>query len=89
VKNRYANGAHFTKKKFRLLIKYFCKEFTALQIADLLHINRNTVNLWINRIRDRIFLLVEQEKMYNAQCVQMDEIYFTKSLEYSPKYLFP
>ena len=89
MKNRYQNVSKLSDAKFRLLIKYFCKEFTALQIADLLHINRNTANLWINRIRDRIFLLVEQEKMHNAKYVQMDETYFTKSLEYSPKYLFP
>ena len=89
MKNMYANGSHFTKKKFRLLIKYFCMEMTATQISELLNVNRKTVNLWIGKIRQRIFLLVEQERMRNAQCVQMDETYFTKSIEYSPKYLFP
>ena len=64
-------------------------EMTATQISELLNVNRKTVNLWIGKIRQRIFLLVEQERMRNAQCVQMDETYFTKSIEYSPKYLFP
>ena len=89
MKNRYANGAHFTKEKFRLLIKYFCMEMTALQIAELLHINRNTANLWINKIRQRIYELVEKEKLKNAKYVQMDETFFTKSTEFFPKVLFP
>ena len=89
MKNRYANGAHFTKEKFRLLVKYFCKDFTVLQIADLLHINRNTASLWVNKIRQRIYELVEEERISNAKCVQMDETYFTKTMEYYPKYKFP
>lgn len=89
MKNKYTGVTKISEAKFRLLIKYFCKEFTASQIAELLHINRNTANLWINRIRDRIFLLVEQEKMHNAHCVQIDETYFTKSIEFFPKYHFP
>jgi transposase-like protein len=89
MKNRYANETHFTKQKFRKLIKYFCMEFTASQTAELLHTSRNTVNLWFNRIRQRIMLLVEKEKLRNATCVQMDETYFTKTKEYFPKYKLP
>jgi len=89
MRNRYQNVSKLSDAKFRLLIKYFCKDFTVLQIAELLHINRNTANLWIQRIRERIFLLVEKEQIKNARCVQMDETYFTKSLEYCPKYRFP
>ena len=48
MKNKYANGTHFSKCKFRQLLKMFCNDFTALQIASLTHLNRNTVNMWIN-----------------------------------------
>lgn len=34
-------------------------------------------------------MLVEQEKIHNAHCVQIDETYFTKSIEFFPKYHFP
>jgi uncharacterized hydantoinase/oxoprolinase family protein len=89
MKNTYANGTQFSKVKFRLLIRYFCKDFTALQIADLMHINRNTANLWINKIRQRIAVLVDKEKLHNAACVQMDETFFTKTKEYFQKYKLP
>ena len=67
----------------------FCGDFTALQIASLTHLNRNTVNMWINRIRARILLMVEQEKMTNATNVQLDETYFTRTKEYFPKWRWP
>lgn len=89
MKNRHQNVSKISDEKFRLLIKYFCKDFTVLQIADLLHINRNTASLWVNRIRQRIYELVEEERMSNSKSVQMDETYFTKAMEYYPKYKFP
>lgn len=54
MKSRYQNVSKLSDAKFRLLIKYFCMDFTILQIADLLHINRNTAGLWINRIRQSL-----------------------------------
>ncbi|MBQ8676878.1 MAG: transposase [Alphaproteobacteria bacterium] len=89
MKNRYASGSHFSKKKFRLLVKYFCMELTATQISELLKVNRKTANLWLGKIRQRIYELVEEERMSNAKCVQMDKTYFTKAMEYYPKYKFP
>ena len=49
-----------------------------------MHWNRNTANLWINLVRERILTLVEQEKMTNATNVQLDETYFTRTKEYFP-----
>jgi transposase-like protein len=86
MKNRYADETHFSKHKFRKFLQLFCRDFTATQIAELLQVNRKTANLWINRIRARILLIVEQEKLRNATCVQMDETYFTKTKEYFPKW---
>ena len=48
-------------------------DLTALQIAELTELNRNTVNSLINKIRARILLIVEQEKLMNANYVQMDD----------------
>ena len=89
MKNTYIKKTRISTRKFRLLIKYFCMELTALQIAELLQINRNTANLWINKIRERISLIVEKEKLTNADCVQMDETFFTRTKEYFPKWKLP
>ncbi|MCL2338744.1 MAG: IS1595 family transposase [Proteobacteria bacterium] len=89
MKNPYAKETHFSKRKFRKFLQLFCKDFTATQIADFMNVNRKTANLWINKIRMRILLIVEQEKLCNAVCVQMDETYFTKTKEYFPKYKLP
>jgi transposase-like protein len=89
MKNTYANETHFTKPKFRKFIQLFCKDFNATQIADLMRINRNTANLWITRIRARILVISEREKLCDAICVQMDETYFTKTKEYFPKWKLP
>jgi transposase-like protein len=89
MKNPYAKETHFSKRKFRQFLKLFCRDFTALQIADLMHINRNTVNLWINRIRCRIQILVEIEASCKADNVQMDETYFTNGSKLYPKLQLP
>jgi transposase-like protein len=89
MKNRYANETHFTKCKFRQFLQLFCKDLTALQIASLTHLNRNTVNLWINRIRARILFIAEQEKLCNADNVQADETFFTNGGKFYPKWKLP
>ena len=89
MKNTYSKRTRISTRQFRKFLQLFCKDFTTLQIADLLHVNRNTVNLWINKLRQRISEIIEKEKLRNATCVQMDETYFTKTKEYFPKYKLP
>lgn len=89
MENPYAKETHFSKRKFRVFLKLFCQDFTALQMASLTHVNRNTANLWINRIRERIEKLSEKEKLQNALCVQVDEIFFNDTKIMFPKYFFP
>jgi|GEM_PF-2483350 len=89
MKNTYSKRSRISTRQFRKFLQLFAKDFTTLQIADLLHLNRNTVTLWINKIRMRILLITEQEKLRDATCVQMDETYFTKTKEYFPKFKLP
>ena len=89
MKNPYVKRSRISTRQFRKFLALFCKDFNASQIADLMNWNRNTANLWINHIRQRISRLAEQEKMRNAARVQMDEKYFTKTKEYFPKYKLP
>jgi len=50
VKNRYIKRSKILKAKFRLLIKYFVHDLDAKTIASLTHLNRNTVNRYIDLI---------------------------------------
>jgi len=89
MKNHYAKRTRISTRQFRKFLRLFCKDFNASQIADLMNWNRKTVNLWITKIRMRILLIAEREKLRDATCVQMDETYFTKTKEYFPKYKLP
>lgn len=44
VKNKYANRTKISEVKFRQLIKLFCLDLDANQIAALSGLNRNTIN---------------------------------------------
>ena len=61
IKNRYIKRAKITEAKFRLLIRYFIHDLDAKTIASLTHLNRNTVNRYLNLIRKRIAEFCEQQ----------------------------
>jgi len=88
-KNKYLSVSRISERKFRQLVRCFCEDINATQISHLLGINRNTVNLWINRIRKRIYEQVEKEKLQNASCVQMDETFFCRPSKFYKKYKIP
>jgi len=71
------------------LIKLFALDSDATKIARIVGISRNAAERWINRFRVRIQELSERERLHDATWVQMDETYFTKSLEYFPKHALP
>lgn len=59
-KNRYVRRAKISEYKFRKLVKYFAEDLSATQISILTQINRNTVNRYLNEIRERIVEFCEQ-----------------------------
>ena len=85
-KNKYLSVSKLSESKFRQIIRYYSEDFTSLQIAKLTHVNRNTVNLWINRIREKIYEQVEIEKLKNSISVQMDETFFCRPSKLYKKY---
>ena len=89
MENPYAKETHFSKRKFRVFLKLFCQDFTGLQMASLVHVNRNTANLWMGRFRQRIYDLSEQEKLKNATSVQIDETFFNDTKIMFPKFKWP
>ena len=55
MKNRYIYRAKISEIKFRQLVKLFCLDLTASQIAEITGFNRNTINRYMTEIRHRIF----------------------------------
>ena len=74
-KNKYVNRSRISEAKFRLLIKYFVFDLDANRIAILTNLNRNTVNRYLQLIRQRIAELCERPAWVNGE-VEVDESYF-------------
>jgi transposase len=56
MKNRYLKGAHISERKVRELLKLFCDDLTATQIANITGISRITINAYLKMIRSHISL---------------------------------
>lgn len=54
MNNKYVNRAKISEAKFRELIRFFSLDLTAIQIAELTGLNRNTVNRYLTEIRRKI-----------------------------------
>ena len=61
MKNKYVRRSKISEAKFRNIIKYFALELDARKIAALTGLNRNTVNRYLTRVRDRIVALCEDQ----------------------------
>jgi len=75
VNNKYVYRSRISEAKFRQLLKLFCLDLTATQIAELTHLSRNSVNKYLKAIRQRIAQLCEAESPFSGQ-VEVDESYF-------------
>jgi transposase len=60
MKNRYLKGAHISERKVRELLKLFCDDLTATQIANITGISRITINAYLKMIRSHISLHCEE-----------------------------
>jgi len=75
TKNKYANRSRISEAKFRQLVKLFSLDLEADQIAELTHLNRNTVNRYLGAIRERITAWCEVQSPFQGE-VEVDESYF-------------
>ena len=75
LKNRYARSSQLSEAKFRELVKLFSADLTAVQIAQLSGINRNTVNRYLRLIRERIVAYNEAQRPFFG-VVEVDESLF-------------
>ena len=75
LKNKYVLRSKISEAKFRQLVRLFCVDLTATQIAQVAGLNRNTVNRLLQGIRERIALACEAESPVSGE-VEVDESYF-------------
>lgn len=54
MNNKYVNRSKISEAKFREIVRLFSMDLTAIQIAELTGLNRNTVNRYLKAIRERI-----------------------------------
>ncbi len=75
VKNRYKKHAKISEAKFTKILKLFCVDLTAVQIAEIIGLNRNTVNKYLKLIRQQIAAICESESPFSGE-VEVDESFF-------------
>jgi len=75
MRNKYLNHSHISEKKFREVLRYFAKDFTADQTADLTNISRVTINRLYAEFRIRISELLGVNNKLGGE-VEVDESYF-------------
>jgi len=73
--NKYSNRSKISEAKFRHLVRLFCLDLNAKQISELTHLNRNTVNRYLNEFRIRIAQICERQSPFMGE-VEIDESYF-------------
>ena len=75
MKNRYAKRSKISAAKFRQLIRYFIVDLDASQIAQLIGLNRNSVNRYLRAIRERIAEFCESQSPFSGE-IEVDESFF-------------
>ena len=75
IKNKYIIRSKISEAKFRQLLRLFCVDLNATQIAQVTDLNRNTVNRLLQGIRERIAFACEVESPVSGE-VEVDESYF-------------
>jgi len=75
MRNKYVKRSKISEKKFREIVRLFSLDLDAVQISELSHLNRNTVNRYLIGMRVRIAEFCELESPIAGE-VEIDESYF-------------
>jgi transposase len=67
--------ARILRSKFRQILRLFSLDLTALQIAEICNLNRNTVNRYLKLTRTLIADFCERESPFSGE-IECDESYF-------------
>ncbi len=76
--NKYVNRAKLDERKFRELTRFFTLDLTAIQIAELTNLNRNTVNRYLTEMRKKILIHCISTSPFQ----QVPKFHDTKSFPY-------
>ena len=74
-KNRYAKSSKLSEAQFRGFIKLVAADLTAMQIAEISGLNRNTVNRYLGLLRARMADWCARQSPFSG-IVEADESYF-------------
>lgn len=80
TKNKYVRRAKISEYKFRKMVRYFAEDLSATQIALKTAINRNTVNRYLNEIRERIVEFSEQYAPFTEEMAEERELFFDSTV---------
>ena len=75
MENKYLKRSHISEAKTRQIVRLFCEDLTASQIAELTDLNRKTVNRILTYIRTVIVSYCESVSPLSGE-VEIDESYF-------------
>jgi len=75
MRNKYLKHAHISDKKFRLILRCFCEDYTAEQTAKRSAVSRVSINTLYTKFRLRIIGLVGLNGELDGE-VEVDESYF-------------
>jgi transposase-like protein len=75
VRNRYVHRSRISEATFRRFLRHVAADLTAVQIAALTGLNRNTVNRLLGALRLRMAQACELQRPIDG-CVEVDESYF-------------
>lgn len=76
MKNKYIKHTHISERKFREILKLFCANIEAKTIADLVSVNRNTINRIFLLFRKRILEMCDKDSILGSDEIELDESYF-------------
>ena len=75
-KNRYFFRSRISEVKFKQIVRYFCADLTAQQIASLTGISRQTINKILKGVRIRISEFCDSKSVFKSGEIELDESYF-------------
>ena len=75
TRNKYSYRSKISEAKIRQLARMFALDLNACQTAQILHLNRNTVNRYFSAFRERIARFCEAQSPVKGE-VEGDESYF-------------
>ncbi len=73
MKNKYVRRSKISEDKFRKIIRYFVLDLDAQKIAALTSLNRNTVNRYLIRVRERIYTVCARQSPFDQHPIRLHD----------------